>query len=126
MFLFLAYSLLFLFPVHYPFSCFCLELLCVLKIFFVFIFVVLGEYEIFAAKICWFRVFPYSICVCVCVCMCVCVCVAAVEGVRVMLCLALICGVIGWILSMIALLIHRPMILFPSAIGFFLQSELNA
>ena len=61
---------------------------------------------------------------CVCVCVCVHVCAAAILAVRVIMCLGLICGLIGWILSMVALLVHRPLFLFPSAIGFFLQSEL--
>lgn len=49
---------------------------------------------------------------------------AAVIAVRTLMCLALICTLIGWALSMVALVIHKPRILFSAGMAFLLQSIL--
>ena len=50
---------------------------------------------------------------------------ATVIAVRALMCLALICTLIGWGLSMVALVIHKPRFLFSAGMAFLLQSILT-
>ena len=47
----------------------------------------------------------------------------AVITTRAMMCLALVCGLVAWAVSIAALLIHKPKILFPAAAVYGLQGE---
>lgn len=47
----------------------------------------------------------------------------AILATRAMMCLALLCGLIAWGVSIGALLVHKPKILFPAAAAYGLQGE---
>ncbi|XP_019859184.1 PREDICTED: epithelial membrane protein 1-like [Amphimedon queenslandica] len=48
----------------------------------------------------------------------------AVIGVRAMLCMSLMSGLIGWAVGMVALIVHRPRFLFTVALAFGIQAFL--
>lgn len=53
-----------------------------------------------------------------------CIYLAAVIGTRAMLCMALMSGLIGWAVSMVALILHKPRFLLAVSLAFGIQGKI--